>query len=206
MRTDLYSLVHKAQRARLFRFGEALGRADLTQPAERAQIVDELRGILEMLRDHARNEEHYIHPLFARLGDSAAGIHNEHRELDAHMAEITATIATEEWSRLYARCMRLIGEYLLHIDAEERAQAEILWPHYADADLQAVFARFKTERAPADASADLELMLPALNMAELAGMFRGMKATLPPEAFESCAGMARRVLGEDRAAQLNAAL
>jgi hypothetical protein len=63
--------------------------------------------------------------------------------------------------------MRIIGEYLLHIDAAERAQSELLRPNYANAELGAGMARFKAERDPGAARADMALM-PVLSAAQRA--------------------------------------
>jgi hypothetical protein len=171
MRIDLYRLVHKAQRHRLFAFAQELGRADLDDADTRSHIARELHGIREMLLDHAGNEQRYIHPLFAKLGHVPERIEREHRELEAELAHWASLLDEERWPALYPATMRLIGEYLLHIDEEERAQAELLWPAYSDAELGAVFTRFKAERDPALARADLKLFLSALNASELAALF-----------------------------------
>ncbi len=120
-----------------------------------------------MLRDHAANEARYIHPLFA-----AESIEAEHRELEVQLNELEVIVSSERWSELYSSFMRFLGEYLLHIDAEERAQAEQLWPRYADAELMAVMQRFRSERAPEKAAADARFMIPALNAAELTGFLQ----------------------------------
>ncbi len=59
-----------------------------------------------------------------------------------------------------------MGEYVLHLDEEEIAQRTALWPNYPDEDLAAVCHRFKAERPPAAAKADLAFMVPALSPAE----------------------------------------
>jgi hypothetical protein len=97
--------------------------------------------------------------------------------------------------------MRLLAVYLLHIDAEERAQAEILWPHYSDAQLGAVMARFNAERDPAVAQKDLERMLPALSAPELSNLIASMR-TAPEPVREKVLTLARSVLGPDRWAEV----
>jgi hypothetical protein len=170
MRTDLYGLVHKAQRHRLFAFGTELGTADLDDPASCARLASAVREIASMLADHAENERRYIHPLFTRIGGSADAIEREHRELEARLDEWEKIVEQGRWTEFYRATMRIIGEYLLHIDAEERAQAEVLWPNYADAELGAVMARFKAERDPVAARADMALLMPVLSAAQRAAM------------------------------------
>lgn len=202
MRTDLYGLVHKAQRYHLFGFARELSRANLDDAATRERLLGEVRAIAEMLVDHADNEERYIHPLFAALGDAASSLDDDHRALDARIAEWVGLVEAGRWRELYQASMRLIAEYLHHIDAEERAQVDILWPSYTDAELGAVMAHFKADRNPAAASKDLELMLPALSVPELVGMLRGVRVAVGDAALDR----ARRLLGSERWAQVEHAI
>jgi hypothetical protein len=65
-----------------------------------------------------------------------------------------------------------------------------------------VFVRFKAERSPQASKADLELMLPALSIPELTGIFRGMKSSAPPAAFQGACRLAADSLDEPSWAQL----
>ncbi len=170
MRTDLYGLVHKAQRHRLFALGLELGTADVDDPATRSRLARAVRDVVAMLGDHAENERRYVHPLFSRLGGAAEEIEREHRELEALLGHWLEIVDRGRWSDLYRATMRLIGEYLLHVDAEERAQAEVLWPNYTDADLTAVLVRFKAERDAESARADLALLMPVLSASQRAAL------------------------------------
>ncbi|MGC4066856.1 MAG: hemerythrin domain-containing protein [Polyangiaceae bacterium] len=206
MRIDLYGLVHKAQRYHLFAFVQQLGRANLDEPTQRAEIGAGVRDIVELLRDHADNEERYIHPLFANLGDGAAPLSREHHVLDERLAEVVAIVDMGRWEELYRSVTRLTGEYLLHIDAEERAQAEVLWPNYEDSALAEVLTRFKAERAPAKAQSDLMLLLPALNAKELAALFHTMRGSVPVPRFQGAVELAQRALGSHRWSEVEAML
>ncbi|HEX3905156.1 MAG TPA: hemerythrin domain-containing protein [Polyangia bacterium] len=170
MRTDLYGLVHKAQRHRLFTLGNELGTADIDDPAIRTHFASAVRGIADMLADHAENERRYIHPLFAVIGGAAERIEHEHHEIEALLDGWVEIVDQKRWAELYGATMRIIGQYLLHIDAEERAQTEVLWPNYTDAELGAVLARFKAERDPAAARADLALLIPVLSAPQRAAL------------------------------------
>lgn len=170
MRTDLYGLVHKAQRHRLFALGHELGTADLDDSATRTRLASAVHEIAAILADHAQNEERYVHPLFASIGGAAGGIEREHQELEALLGRWVEIVDHGRWAELYRATMRIIGEYLLHVDAEERAQADVLWPNYSDAELAAVMARFKAERDPAAARADLALLMPVLSLSQRAAL------------------------------------
>jgi hypothetical protein len=166
MRIDLYRLVHKAQRHHLMGFARDLGLADLRDEAARLRIAGGVRAVVEMLEDHAENERRYIHPLFARLGSKAATLDEEHRELAARLAAWARLVEDGRWDALYAATMRIIAAYFVHTDEEERAQAELLWPAFTDAELAEVMQRFRAERGADAAARDAALMLPALNPAE----------------------------------------
>ncbi len=167
MRVDLYRLVHKAQRFHLFQLGSRLSHADWSDELQRRQFAKDIRHIVEVLREHAANEARYIHPLFAAESLDAA-----HHQLEAQLTELEAIVTSERWSELYSAFMRFLGEYLLHIDAEERAQTEHLWPRYSDAELMTVMQRFRAERPPEKTAADARFMIPALNAAELTGFLQ----------------------------------
>jgi len=200
MRTDLYRLVHKAQRHHLFRFAQQLGLADLADADTRRAIARELREIVEMLSDHARNEERYIHPLYTRLGLGTAlsSLETDHAALERRLEEISVCVERERWEDLYSLVMRFIGEYLTHIDGEERAQAELLWPAYSDAELAEVLTRFKAERDPVAARNDLASMIPALNIPELVQWLRTTRVSAPRDAFSATLRQVQELAGEDR--------
>jgi len=198
MRTDLYGLVHKAQRYFLFDLGQRLSRADLEDEATRGAMADEVRSLVAHLEDHAANEERYIHPLFRQLGDAAAPLIAQHDELAEHLHDLSALVAANRWPELYPAVMRFIGRYLLHLDQEERAQAEVLWPAFTDAQLGGVFARFKAERPPAAARTDLEQFLPALNVPELARLVRGLEEGLAEPQRGDVLADVRQRLGDAR--------
>lgn len=200
-RVDLYGLVHKAQRFRLFGFARELGRADLDDGPSRLAVAEELRGIHHMLADHAASEERYIHPLYVALGTGAASLDDQHHELDGLLQRCVEILNEDDWSHLYARATHLIGTYLLHLDAEERMQETVLWGHYSDAELGAVFARFKAERSAAAAESDLARFVPALALHELVPVLRGLQAA--PKAVEQRAlALAQQELEPERWAAL----
>lgn len=206
MRTDLYSTIHKAQRFHLFRLAEAMGRTDFADTASTERVRAELWHLIEHLRDHARNEDRYIHPLFSKIGRGSSALEEEHTALEVILAEIECIVIEARWSELYPRYTAFLGRYLQHIAAEERLQAEILWTSYPDEQLAAVFARFKAERSPEASRADLAFMVPALSIPELARIFQGMKTSAPPAAFQGAYQLASHLLDASELAQLTQAL
>ena len=79
-RVDLYSLIHKAQRVRLFALSSKIAKADLENSAQCAEIKEELSALINHLRAHVVHEATLIHPLFAEAGGQLADLLNdEHR-------------------------------------------------------------------------------------------------------------------------------
>jgi hemerythrin superfamily protein len=126
MRTDLYTAIHKAQRFHLFRLAEETGRADFADTSSANRIGAELRHLIEHLRDHALNEETYIHPLFTAIGHESVALDEQHAALEADLAELESILSEGRWSDLYARYAAFLGRYLTHLAEEERLQAEVL--------------------------------------------------------------------------------
>jgi hypothetical protein len=198
MRVDLYTFVHKAQRFHMFRLSEKIGTTDFSVALETHEAAQEVLHLLEHLKDHAHNEEKYIHPLYQGVGATGEHFDREHEGLELEIRKLESVIAEKRWSDLYRAYTRFLGIYLLHLDEEEAAQRDILWTKYEDKDLAAVFTRFKMERPANLASADFVFMLPALSIPELTQMFRGMKASAPAPVFKGACDTAAKVLAPNR--------
>ena len=198
MRVDLYTFIHKAQRFHLFRLSEKMGVTDFNIAEEVVDIAHEVLHLMEHLKDHARNEEKYIHPLYQAIGAIGQRFDKEHEHLELEIQKIETVVVEKRWQDLYSEYTRFLGTYLLHLNEEESAQRDILWARYDDKDLAAVLSRFKEERLPHLAKADFEFMLPALSVPELTLIFRGVKATAPEQAFQGVCNTAAKLLGKDR--------
>lgn len=198
MRVDLYTFVHKAQRFHMFQLCEKIGNADFNLADERDSIANQVFELIDHLTDHAQNEKSYIHPLYQAVGSVGTHFDDEHENLEVEIKKIKDLIDEKKWSDLYSTYTKFLGIYLLHLDEEEAAQRDVLWKHYEDKDLAAVFNRFKVERPPHLAKADLELMLPALSVPELTQIFRGMRASAPPQVFHGACDTASKILGAEK--------
>ena len=198
MRVDLYTAIHKAQRFHMFQLANAIGGADMESDRAATALADQLRDLIEHLRDHARNEETYIHPLFDGVGTGAAALRHEHDELEADLEELERVLGGGRHQNLYPAYTRFLGRYLLHLSEEEEAQRQVLWRRYDDDTLRGVLGRFKTERPLDKAAADFEFMLPALSAQELATLFRGMKQAVAPDVFDRACDQARCLVAADK--------
>lgn len=206
MRIDLYNFVHKAQRFHLFRLSEKMGMTDFGNAEEVDDIIREVLHLIEHLKDHAQNEEKYIHPLYQASGATGKHFDREHENLESEIKKIENVVAEKRWQDLYSAYTRFLGIYLLHLNEEEAAQRDILWKRYEDQDLAEVFNRFKLERPPHLAKADFVFMLPALSIPELTQMFRGMKAATPTQIFQGACDTAAKLLAKNKWDKVAAAI
>jgi hypothetical protein len=186
----------------MFELANAIGCADMGKDA----LAERVRCLIEHLRDHAHNEETYIHPLFDRAGCRADSLRHGHEELETDLQEIEHALGEGQHPDLYASYTRFLGKYLLHLSEEEDAQKRVLWRRYDDQSLKAVLDRFKAERSREKAAADFEFMLPALSIPELVMLFRGMKLSVPPNVFDRACDQGKRLLGPNKWQQIASTL
>ncbi len=195
MKIDLYGIIHKAQRMHMFALATKIGRTDLSDQQTLSSIEHELRAFIQHLRGHGHNEDTFIHPLFREVGDHAAGIDEEHDDLDKELDKLADFLDKKNWKELYSTFNRFIGIYLLHQDEEESLQREILWQHFENDRLAAVLDHFQASRAPAQRMEDLKFILPALSPNELTHIYQSMKSHLP--ALTAALAIAKQELAED---------
>ncbi len=184
-RVDLYTMIHKVQRAHLFALSTRIGRADLTDEEEFKSIEQELRGMISHLHGHSHNEATFIHPLYREIGDEVAVIDEEHDDLEKELQKLEAILSAKEWGRLYAAFNRFIALYLIHQDEEETMQEEVLWKHFDDGRLDAALTAFKKSRPTEQVVEDLKFMVPGLSNSELAGILQSIKDAAPEPAFQA---------------------
>lgn len=183
-RVNLYFLIHKAQRAHLFDLSAKIGRADFSDAMEANVIQQELRDMIQHLREHAINETTFVHPLFEEVGNQVDSIDEGHEDLEKELDKLQAMLNTKQWNQLYSALNRFIALYLTHLDEEESLQEEVLWKHFDDARLDAALTAFKKSRSPGQMMEDIKFMIPAMSIPELTKMFREIKAHAPVAAFQ----------------------
>ncbi|MEV6717971.1 hemerythrin domain-containing protein [Lentzea sp. NPDC051208] len=212
-RVDLYRNVHMGQRERLFRLAVELGAADAWQPQALERLAERCLAMTRELREHAEIEDEFIHPLLReRAAEPAVALDAEHERLDAALdaldERVRALVATtrddlpEAQHALYLALNDLISAYLAHLHAEETVAMPVLWRHYTDEDLSAVFAAFRESRSPEQLIADAQHMLPALPPATRAMIVRGAMASVPQGEALIVLGAITATLRPDVRAQL----
>lgn len=216
-RFDLYAPIHKAIRLFMTDTLVRVGCMDSADLADMRGAIDQLQGLLGLLRGHLAHENHHVHPAIEarRAGGSAriAGEHEEHlASIDALECEANAMATAPAPDRetlalrLYRHLALFVAENLQHMHVEETSHNSQLWAAYRDDELIALHEALVASVPPAEMATVLRWMAPALSHAELFGMLQGMRAGMPPEAFTGVLDLVRERLPTARWGKLAAAL
>ena len=208
-RFDLYTHVHKAIRVLLFDAVTAVGRTDFGRESELPATLATVRRTIRLTRLHAEHEGRDIHPILHRLApELAADLEAAHdrlegmdREIESCLARMEGAPAPERVSlgrRVHEKLGGLVADHLQHMALEESRGNRVLWAHLSDAELLAVQDRVMAAIGPVELAEWVELMIPAGNLGERAGLVAALGAALPAEAFASLTAPARSRLGEAR--------
>ena len=175
-RLDVYTAVHKMQRARLFNLIVELGKtgpADSTAAIRLALAVDALA---DELVAHGEHEDRFIHPLLRKqvpvLADT---LEAAHVTLDArlgHLREVAAAYASgsADPAVLYRALASFTATYLEHLAVEESEALPALWEGCSDEELLSIVVSLRGSRSDAENLTSLIAELATLNPAEIAGM------------------------------------
>ena len=208
-RFDLYSHVHKAIRVLLFDAVGAVGRTDFGRESELPATLATVRRMIRLTRKHAEHEDRDIHPILHRLApELAAELESGHdrfdgtdREIESFLARIEVAPAAERVSlgrRVHEMLGALVAEHLKHMALEESRGNRVLWAHLSDIELLAVQDRAMASIGPEEMAEWVELMIPAGNLGERAGLVAALRAAVPADVFASLTAPARAQIGEAR--------
>jgi hypothetical protein len=200
-RTDFYTVVHKGLRKRLFETVVLAGTTDYADSDERAKLAGTVAKVVTILREHAKHEDEFLHPIIAEvLPEMARALTSEHEEHNRALDEVDRAfeIAVAERTGAaahlaYRVLARFTAHFLAHIEEEEAGQGQV-WELAGEARLAAGMSAFKRSRTLDQNLAGWAYMLPAMNPAERATMFRGLRAGAPEAVFTAARRLAERVL------------
>ena len=134
MKTDLYSLPHKALRDAMASAGAALG-------ARTADAVDLALVAIADLIAHGEHEDEFIRPVLGRhLPDLAAALDEQHRDLEDLLVVTSRALSADD---AYRSFQRLVAWNLGHLDHEETVVLPAMWQAVPDEELADVFAAFR---------------------------------------------------------------
>jgi hypothetical protein len=210
-RDDFFTLIHKALRAELFAVAVEAGALDWGDERATLAFGGRWQALEDLLHMHSRHED--VH-FFALAEDKAPGatspLADEHevlaRALDAVGVAVQASVDGGDAVDVHRHVARFVGDYLPHLDTEERIVLPLLWATCSDAELDACRAEFMADVPPDVAAFSMRLMLPALAPTERAALLGRIRATAPAPVVEGAIGLAADVLSPDAYTRLLADL
>lgn len=212
-RLDVYTAVHKMQRARLFELTVEAGKSDPADPLATGRMASAVNSLAAELVAHGEHEERFIHPLLRahspRLADMLDAAHAEldtrldHlRGLAAAHAAAADAAAPDDPNVLYRALAAFTAAYLEHLAVEEGEALPALWDGCSDEELAGILASFKGSRSDVENLTSLLAQLPTLNPVEMNRMVAAGLAVPAPEIAELLASLlGPSQLGALRAAQ-----
>src|SRR5215467_13280633 len=98
-RFDIYTLIHKGLRSFMSDTLTVVGRIDESDPADVAAGIAQVRGLLEICREHLFIENQFVHPAMeARRPGSACATAKDHVEHEEAFERLDAQLLTVERS------------------------------------------------------------------------------------------------------------
>lgn len=202
-RFDIYGPIHKGLRRAQGEMLVRLGNADYADPAVTSTLFADLRNLIALAADHVSHEEHHIHrALETQAPDEVSRLSHQHDGHAAHFNRLEALIGaveaassterTQQARALYLAFCGYCAEDLEHMNEEETVAWPILCEIFTDDELAAIEMEIVGSLPPEKAIVFMQIMIPAMNPQERAGLLNGMKANAPAEAFDAVIEFAAR--------------
>lgn len=216
-RVDMYVGIHKALRALMADNLLVVGRMDVDDSLELAQVTQRVLELLDFCRSHLQHENDFVHTAMEARAPGASGqIAHEHEEhvaaITALANQTTALLQCEPEARaagalaLYRALSLFIAHNFEHMHVEETAHNAVLWARYTDAELIEIHNALVASIPPHEMMFVVRWMVPFMNPAERAAMMGDMRAHAPAPAFAAALDVVRPHLTEREWAKLSASL
>ena len=216
-RPATYTPIHKGLRSKLFEVSVKAGRIDYADQAALNGFYDEFASLVASIRQHHTMEEKFYHPL---LADSVPGgaekLEEEHEVVEhlmnnllAYLDRIKSKSAKFEKRRelgreFYLAFNRFIAFFLNHIDGEEEHYEPTLNNLCTVEELENAQASLLRSQKPEEGLQNLQMILAAANVDDLAELIAEARAALPPEMIQGGFQLAESILSAQDLAALKA--
>ena len=217
-KTDLFTFIHKSIRSLIYNAASKLQTADFTDEKEVKNLLTSLRHDLDLLHEHAVNEDNIIFPEIADEEPQMIEVLNEeHKKLETKLNSILELIEKIEHTNSLDERMLLgnslnslfndfIADYLTHMNHEESTVLEASYKYLTDEELIAIRTRIQSNVPPDRYKVWMNWMLKSLNNFELIGLLSGMKAGAPPQVFKNVVGVAQTVIEKEKWSKIKSQL
>ena len=201
-RMEMYRNIHKAIRHIMYSTALALGAADFRDQRSMRESLEQLRGTITMLQEHAEHAETFVHPpLESRVPGITKSFeenHEDDKRLFDRMRELGSQIEAAGdndqrvalGNQLYRMFNAYIGDYLGHLVREDTELEQALWDHFTDREIADIDNKIMGSIPPERMAVWVPVICNSWNASELTAVLAGMKSGAPPEAF---AGMLKMV-------------
>lgn len=181
-KTDLFTFIHKSIRSMIYNAASKLQTADFTDEKDVKILLVSLRNDLDLLHEHAVNEDNIIFPEIANEEPQMIELLNEeHKKLESKLNGILVLIEKIEHSNSVEERVRLgkslnslfndfIADYLAHMNHEEATVLEASFKYLTDEELIAIRTRIQSNVPPDRYKVWMNWMLRSLNNSELIGL------------------------------------
>lgn len=175
-RLDVYTAVHKMQRARLFDLTVEAGKTDPDDTVAAARLAAAVDALATELLAHGEHEDRFIHPLLRQkspaLADTLGAAHLEFDSRLGQLRQLSSTYAASprDPNVLYRALAAFTATYLDHLALEEAEALPALWEGCTDEELMSILVSFKGSRSDAENLTSLLAQLATLNPREIAQM------------------------------------
>jgi hemerythrin-like domain-containing protein len=216
-RPPIYTPIHKGIRSKLFEVSAKAGRMDYGNQAVVDGFYDEFSLLIVSIRNHHTMEEKFLHPLLAdRVPGGAEKLEEDHQTVEHLMNNLKAYLDSirskakkfekrrELGLEFYLAFNRFIVFFLNHIDGEEEHYEPILRNLCTIEELENAEASLMKSQKPEEALQNLQLMLAAASVDDLAELIARARAALPPEMIQGGFQLAQGILSAQDLAALKA--
>jgi hemerythrin-like domain-containing protein len=218
-RPPIYTPIHKGIRNKLFEVSVKAGRIDYADHAALNGFYDEFSSLVASIRGHHTMEENFYHPLLAeRVPGGAEKLEEDHQtvehlmnNLKAHLDRIRSKSTEFEKRRelgleFYLAFNRFIAFFLNHIDGEEEYYEPALRNLCTIEELEKTEVSLIGSQKPEEGLQNLQMMLAAASVADLAELMARARAALPPEVIQGGFQLAQGIMSAQDLAALKAKL
>lgn len=206
-RFDIYASIHKGVRLMLGELLTSAGRVDPGDEASVKRLVAQVEAVGAFCLSHLAHENEVLHPALEQLQPGTSHrIATEHLEHERDIEVLCRHARTlpgmapgdrvAACHALYHAVSLFVAHNLAHMHLEETQHNAALWAHLDDAGIRALHGQILASLSPAEMTASLRWMLPALAPAERLGLVGGLRQA-PAPVFSAALALARECLNDD---------
>jgi hemerythrin-like domain-containing protein len=213
-RYNTFNQIHKALRALLYDAALTLQQTDFALKGECDAAVEKVVAILDLLENHAHQEDNQILPAIFDFEPSVVdAFEQEHvkdgelsRALENTIAELYRSGSLTEKVRLGRQLTSGFIQFMIfnlnHMAKEEEVLNEILWRYYSDEEIKKIEAVIKQSTPPEKQPFVAKWMLRGISNTEAVIWLKELQHHAPPALFQKVFSLAEAELPATRFQQI----